>query len=281
MGVGMGFHMKRISTTLRLTAVLLLLSLLSTSCMKKQNLKEEDLGPTISSFEVATALSEGFGVIDYNDIRREEEVGIAFTQALQGQSPQVIEQQNIIINRIDNDVNPNELVLNFDVEVTSGSDTIKATGVDKSYTKTEGFAFADDTNHPIIFMFEYLQNVALFACYNGGSYPETCHNLIVKDTLINLPPALASKHSHCAGQPSCSISGKLIEFDLVRHWQTESTSDSRPRRIHYSFLLSDQVPFTSRVLRYCTRALYEVSPGQPKVLADRCYTVNNYTFGRP
>lgn len=263
-----------------LIAVLLLIVFTSASCMKKQKLDEEDLGPTISSMDVASALGEGFGPINYNDIRPNEKVGIAVSQTLQGQSSQIILQQDMTITGIDNGVtNANKLVLNFDVELTAGTQKDSATGLTKSYTKEQGFAFADDDDDPFIFLFEILQNVALGTCYDGGTHPETCHNLVATDVTIGIPATLAPQHSHCVGQPTCAISGKRVEFDLVRHWQLES--DGRPKRIHYSFLLSNEVPFTSRVMRYCTRSLYSIE-GQPqKVLADICYAVNNYTFGTP
>ncbi len=89
--------------------------------------------------------------------------------------------------------------------------------------------------------------------------------------------AAAYQHS-CTDIYNCLIKAKRVEFDLVRKYELES--DGKPKRIHYTLILSKQVPFTSRVLRYCTRTLYEIPGATQKILADLCYNVNNYTFGQ-
>lgn len=270
--------MKRISTTLRLTAVLLLLSLISTACMKKQNLAEEDLGPAIDPAAMTTALSDGFGPINYADMSIGEKTSIIVSQTLQGQTSQSILQQEVHIKSVTD--TPTNLTLRLDALVTLyGGSSPQVEAIDdhdKIYNKQQGFAFAADSEDPVFFLFETLQNIALGACDNSGNYPESCHNLVTTNVSVKVPSALAPQHN-CTDPTQCFINATRVEFDLVRHYQIEP--DGRPKRIHYTFLLSNEVPFTSRVLRYCARTLYSLETTSQQVLADICYAVNNYTFG--
>ena len=134
---------------------------------------------------------------------------------------------------------------------------------------------AAEVDEPM-YMFQVLQNLALGSCYDDGNYPETCHNLVITAMDYKVPSSAAYQHP-CVDVYNCFIKAKKVEFDLVRKYEIES--DGKPKRIHYTLILSKQVPFTSRVLRYCTRTLYEIPNVSQKILADLCYNVNNYTFG--
>ncbi len=132
-----------------------------------------------------------------------------------------------------------------------------------------------DSGEPV-FMFQLFQSLALGSCYTDGNYPETCHNLSVSDVRYQVPSTAAHQHN-CSNIFQCFIDAKKIEFDLVRKYEIDS--DGKPKRIHFTLILSREVPFTSRVLKYCSRTLYEISGAPQKILADLCYDVNNYTFG--
>jgi hypothetical protein len=129
-----------------------------------------------------------------------------------------------------------------------------------------------------IFTFQLVQSLALASCQQEGSYPETCHNLSVSDIDWQVPPAAASQHN-CGDIYNCYIKAKHIEFDLLQQYNLDV--DGKPRRVHYSLVISQAVPFTSRVLEYCTRALYDITGADQKVMADICYKVNRYSFGSP
>ena len=168
---------------------------------------------------------------------------------------------------------------------SSTGNTIDTRDWDQTFPKYSGFAFSlnqgageaatADLNAPI-FTFKLVQGIALGSCYDGGTYPETCHNLVVTDLDYRVPSISADQHQ-CVDIYNCFIKAKKIEFDLLQKYNLEA--DGTPRRVHYSLILSQAVPFTSKVLQYCTRAVYQLIGVEQKVMADICYKVNKYSFG--
>lgn len=257
------------------------------SCLKKTNLQVEDLGAAVSADSVAAALGDGFGQIDYNNIKLHEYSSIVLTQKLQDGVPQNLEQQDVTVKKINNQAA--YLLISSSATITTysgGTSSSTTRDWDQYFQKYSGFAFSmsqdahaaagTNTSEPL-FMFQIIQNLALGSCYDGGSYPETCHNLTVTEVDWRVPPA-ASQPASCKDVFNCTIKAKKVEFDLIRKYELES--DGKPKRIHYTLLLNfKDVPFTSRVLQYCTRSLYDVQGVSQKILADLCYNVNNYSFG--
>lgn len=267
-------------------AVILAGLVFGASCLKKLDLTDEVLGATVAPELIAAALGDGFGVIDYNDIKVNEKSSIVLSQTIQDGATQVLEQQDVTVQSVNNNPTTLELgVLSRILTYSGGNTTETSRFWNKVFYKYSGYAFsmnqgaqttATDVAEPM-YMFQVLQNLALGSCYDDGNYPETCHNLVVTDIDYRVPSAAAYQHA-CADIYNCLIKAKRVEFDLVRKYELES--DGKPKRIHYSLILTKQVPFTSRVLRYCTRTLYEIPGLSQKILADLCYSVNNYTFGQ-
>lgn len=260
---------------------------LATSCLKKQNLQIEDLGSSVPPEEISSALSDGFGIIDYNDIKVNENTKVVLTQSIQDGANQVLEKQDVTVLSINN----NSLTLELSVLATitnySGGSSTQDTRVwNKVFTKYSGYAFslnksiaanAANEIHEPMYMFQMIQNLALGSCYNEGNYPETCHNLTVTELNYRVPPEAADQHA-CIDIYNCYIKAKKLEFDLIRKYDLES--DGKPKRIHYTLVLSKQTPFTAKVLHYCTRSLYDITGVPQKILADLCYSVVDYTFGQ-
>ena len=273
---------KNIIATIVVTAIFF-----GASCMKKQNLQEESLSPPVPPEQIAAALGDGFGVINYNDIKVNEQSSIVLSQTIQDGATQVLEQQDVTIQAVNNNSSTLELNVLANTLKYSGGNTTQSTRVwNKIFTKYSGYAFsmnqgahtsaATDAEEPM-YMFQVIQNLALGSCYDDGNYPETCHNLVTTEVEYKVPPSAAHQHA-CLDIYNCFIKAKKIEFDLIRKYELES--DGKSKRIHYTLILTQLTPFTSKVLRYCTRSLYDI-PGIPqKILADLCYNVNNYTFGQ-
>ncbi|MEK6629036.1 MAG: hypothetical protein AABY53_10460 [Bdellovibrionota bacterium] len=261
------------------------------SCLKKQNLEVENLGSPVPPEQIAAALSDGFGVINYSDIKVNEQSSIVLSQTIQDGATQVLEQQDVTIQAVNNNSATLELNVLANTLKYSGGNTTQSTRIwNKVFTKYSGYAFsmnqnadqnaqtnaATDAEEPM-YMFQVIQNLALGSCYDDGNYPETCHNLVTSEIDYKVPPGAAHQHA-CLDIYNCFIKAKKIEFDLIRKYDLES--DGKPKRIHYTLILTQQTPFLSKVLRYCTRSLYDI-PGVPqKILADLCYNVNNYSFGQ-
>ena len=265
----MGFNMiKKFLSTRNFVLTLILTGLFfGQSCLKKTNLDVEDLGAAVSADSIAAALGDGFGEIDYSQIKQHEFSSIVLTQTLQDGAPQNLEQQDVTVKILDNQ--PTYLYISSSATITEfsgGNSSASTRDWDQYFKKYSGFAFsssldahaASGTSTEPLFMFQIIQNLALGSCYDGGSYPETCHNLQVSEVDFRVPPA-ASQPASCTDVFNCFIKAKKVEFDLIRKYEIES--DGKPKRIHYSLLLNyKDVPFTSRVLKYCTRSLYDVEP---------------------
>lgn len=256
------------------------------SCLKKQNLEEDYLSTTVSPDSIAAALGDGFGPIDYNDMKSNEYSSIVLTQTIQDGTPQTIEQQDVTLQQVNNAAEYLQLdFLATKITYSGGQSSQSTRQWSKIFTKYGGFAFslnheqattAADVNEPL-FMFQVVQNLALGSCYDEGNYPETCHNLLVQEIDFKVPSSAAHLHN-CPDIYNCTIKAKQVEFDLIRKYELES--DGKPKRIHYTLILSKEVPFTSKVLKYCTRSLYDIEGVPQKILADLCYKVNGYTFGQ-
>lgn len=252
--------------------------ILAASCLKKQNLEEEIFSSAVPPEEIASALGEGFGSINYSDIKVNEKSSLVLTQSIQDGSAIPIEQQDITISYIDNSATALELKLLAKIFTPSLGADVAPTEWNPVFTKYGGFALAtNSTTSGPLYMFQTFQNLALGSCYDDGNYPESCHNLVVTNINYRVPSSAAYQHT-CTDIYNCYIPAKKVEFDMIRKYEFES--DGKPRRIHHTMILSQHVPFLSRVLSYCTRALYDIEGVPQKILADLCYNVNNYTFGQ-
>lgn len=264
---------KNIIVTLIFSAIFL-----GASCLKKQNLLEEAFSAPVPPEQIASALGEGFGYINYNDIKVNDKTSIVLSQTIQDGATQILEQQDVTIESVNNNNTTLELKVLAKIFNPLESTDVAPVEWNPVFAKYSGYAFATDSSASgPTYLFQVLQNLALGSCYDDGSYPETCHNLSVTSVDYKVPVSSAYQHS-CADIYNCYIKAKKIEFDLIRKYEFES--DGKPRRLHYTLVLSPSVPFTARVLRYCTRALYDVSGVSQKILADLCYNVNGYTFGQ-
>jgi len=254
----------------------------NTSCLKKQNLDEENLGPAIAPETLTKAMTEGFGSLDYSAIKPQEFSSYVLTQKIQDSYLDTLEQQDITIKTV-TDTNE-KLSLNLilsKIKYSGGQSSQSTREWLQEFSKSAGKAtnqslkaLAD--NDPPTFLFITYQSVAFGACWDEGDFPETCHNLSVSDFPFRVPQTALSQHG-CTDADNCTVSARKIEFDMIQKNVTDK--DGKPRRVHFTIVLSKEVPYLSRVLQFCTRSLYEMTNSQQKILADLCYNVNNYAFG--
>ena len=260
------------------------LLLTTTSCLKKQNLDDDDLGAPIAPMELTKALGSGYGSYDYNEIKANEFTSIMVSQRIQDSVTQNLQQQGITVKQVANTVDKLSLDLIVQAEDYTGGQTTQASkewpiDIEKSAANTTQAksirSSADDPTSPIL-MFLTFQQLAFGFCYDSGENPETCHKLTAQDIQYQVPYAAANEQ-HCVDPTNCTIPAKKIEFDRIQ--KTQLDKDGKPRRTHFTVVLSPNVPFMSRVLQLCTRGLYTITNSQQKIVADVCYTVNNYASG--
>jgi hypothetical protein len=257
----------------------------NTSCLKKQNLDADDLGPAIAPIEITKALGTGFGAFDLNDIKANEFNSYVLTQKVQDSYIETLEQQDLTIESSVNTIDKLSLDLVLAKIKYSGGqssqstrkwhkDCLKSEGKAACVSSSQANTMAD--NDEPTFMFLVFQSLAFGSCVAEGKYPETCHQLIVRDFKYKVPQSAAAQHQ-CADADNCYINARKVEFDMIRNYLLDK--DGKPKRTHYTMIISKEVPFLSRVLQFCSRSLYEISNSQQKILADLCYNVNNYAFG--
>ena len=273
MDLGLGFYMnlKILICIFTLAAV--------TSCLKKTDLSQDDLGPAINPIEMTKTLGAGFGSFNYNDIKPGEFTSVLQSQRIQDSVNQNLQQEGITVDSMINDSEKLFLDLIVQKEEYSAGQTSQSTvkwplTFNKASAKST-MAQAQGAASPPVLIFLTFQSLAFGSCYDEGKYPETCHRLTTKDIQYKVPVAAMNQHN-CTDPTNCFIPAKKIEFDMISKYATDK--DGKPVRTHYTLVLSPHVPFLSRVLQICSRGIYEVSNDQ-KILADICYTVNNYAAG--
>ncbi len=257
----------------------------TSSCLKKQNLDDEDLGPAINAIEVTKVLGQGFGTYDYNDIKKNEFTSILLSQKIQDSVTQNIEQQGITVENAANLIDKLNLDLIVEDQIYANGQTTQSTrkwplsikkATSEAVSAAGDITTQSDAQSPML-TFLMFESLAFGSCFDEGKYPETCHRLQVLDFQFKVPIAAASQHG-CADVMSCFIPAKKVEFDIVRKYVTDK--DGKPKRTHYTVVLSSKVPFLSRVLQLCSRSIYEITNSNQKILADICYSVNNYAAGQ-
>lgn len=261
--------------------------LLTSSCLKKQNLDDDNLGEPIAPLEMTKAIGTGYGSYDYNEMKAGEFTNFREWNRLQDSVVQNVRQQGIEVTRAVNTVDSLTMDLLVQTELFSSSgQTAQSTTrqwLNAIISKSEGLAVQStknvksddyDPTEPTL-MFLDFASYAFGICHDSGSRPETCHNLSVTDIQYPVPIAAIAQHN-CPDANNCTIAAKRVEFDRVL--KTVLTDEGKPTRIHYSLVLSPNVPFMSRILESCSRAVYTLSSNGQKLLADMCKTVNNYRF---
>lgn len=272
MDMGMGLDMKKILTSLLLISVLA-----SASCMKKQDLDSEDLGPAVASVELTKALASGFGPYDYNDIKTNEFNNLLLTVRIQDTVTQPLEQQGITIQKKTDSADKISLELLVQTEIYSDENSSSGTRQWNIDLRKVGSLSKTTDPEPPNLMFKNFEYLAFGSCFNEGEFAQTCHRLNSEDIRIKVPRAAIAQHN-CPDPSNCTIAAKKIEFDRVL--TTQFDDKGKPIRTHFSMILSREVPFMSRLLQLCMRGVHKLGNPAQEVVAEQCYTVNNYAFGQ-
>lgn len=253
-----------------------------TSCIKKQNLEDNGLGPAISAEEVEQKMAEGVaGVFDPDEIRHNESNTLSAASTYEDSQTIKIFTQNIIVgtsssvvvsgtpytvynldySKIDN-LNPNQSFSNMTFKLyVEQSPSVKTLGLNSEVSQK--------ASSPYFLYGAFMQG--LDVCRIDKV---TCHNLTVQDGEIALSQAQAHP-AICQNVLNCKVPTRRIEFDLIDH--NDVQSDGQPARYHYTYVVSSKLPFFSKVLKYCVRTLVEMQ--DRKVLAEDCINVNDFSAG--
>ena len=254
----------------------------NTSCLKKQDLNKEDLGPAFTHQELSKAMADGFGTLDYGSIKANEFSTFVLTQRIQDSFMQTVEQQDMTITK--STITAEKLTLDMVVARTVFSGGQSLPQAPRAWTEVFNFSSMQsesvvntksDIQRPT-YLFLYFQYFAFGSCNAEGDSAESCYGLTTTDLKYRVPPAATEQHG-CSSSSDCFINARKIEYDTIS--KTQVDKDGKARRTHFTFVLSKEVPFLFRVLQFCQRGLYEVTNSQQKVVVDQCFDIANYTFG--
>lgn len=259
-----------------LTCTFVLLT--QTSCLKKQNLEESNLGPAISADEVEQKMAEGIGNLDPNDVRKNESSSLtAFTTYEDSQTLKIF-SQSLIVNTITSSTTKTTINLDYsktDYLNSNMSFNNLAYPLEFNYENNvselrTGLTVKSADKVPF-FLYRAFIVMAVFACREEKV---TCHNLSIEDNQMALSPEVADPRI-CSDTLHCKIPVRTVEYDLVDYKEVQS--DGKPARSHFRFMMSSALPFFSKVLQYCVRGLVDME--DRKVLAEDCVTVNGFSVG--
>ena len=290
MGVGLGFYMISKKLIIAFAALVLFTQ---TSCLKKQNLEDSNLGPAVSADSVEETMAVGIGGLDPDDINRNESSNVSAATTYEDSQSVKLFSQSIIVNSINNIVVSGATVTRFALDY-SKVDYLNGNQSFNNFVYNLDFGYSNDVESQSLgaksqilnkrseltvkaadkvpfFMYRAFIVMAAFACREDKV---TCHNLVVQDSQLALSPDLADPRI-CADTLRCKIPVRRVEYDLVDN--NDLQSDGQPTRTHYTFLMSSSLPFFSKVLQYCVRGLVQME--NRKVLAEDCISVNGFSVG--
>jgi hypothetical protein len=100
-----------------------------------------------------------------------------------------------------------------------------------------------------------------------------CGNLTSVAEVRDAPPLMA-KQPNCGGLADCKLNVKKVSFDWTILMKTGQTVEKQ--KVSYSLAMTQDLPFLSRVLDYCSRGLVQIPNSSSKVLVTVCNRVKNF-----
>ncbi len=238
--------------------------ILNISCLKKQNLEDQNLGPAVTANDVQQKMGEAIGTLNFGDIKVGEFNSVTSTITLEDSQNIKRFKQDLRVKAITN------TEAEFSIDFTHTMENFLQTDLSFTDIERKYNPASPSKNDPLLLPILYY--------FTGKDYCRadkvTCYNLSVTPVSVNLNPALVDTKI-CPDSKSCQISARKIEFDLLDG--AELNDQGKASRSHYTFTVAGQLPFLSKVLQYCVRGLMPY--GSRKVVAENCVFVNSINSG--
>ncbi len=275
---------------LRVLLVFLVSCSLLHACMKKQDLDSSDLGPAMNADELESKMSDGIGVSYYSDINKNEISSFTATTIFEETQVTKRYKQDLFVTNVAS--TPTSLTFDFmfnkqdfvnsesslanqpyQMVITSTTATAQSLAKDAPLQRAVAKNVRAQADAPVpFFLYRAYYYFAFQGCREEGV---TCHNLKTESYKVYIDPSVASPKV-CPDTDQCLVDMKKVEFDMLD--RSVATSDGKPYRTHYTFKVSPQLPFLSKVTSYCIRGLMD--NGNRKVLAEDCMNINNFSYGQ-
>lgn len=264
---------------------------MATSCLKKQNLKE-DLGAEFSAEQVQNTLASVWGSEDPHTMAVGEFASYEVTQNLQDAQTSVTGSKGYTVVKKTNSAD--NLDYNMEVaiqteEIKDGQSKLSTDVVDFPVSKPLALDPGADAQS-----FSLLKNVQTytaeeqlnllttsvlyqlyFMCSPQKDYKLSCHNVVVQEGVMTAPKKTVDA-GHCKAGTDCKLNVKKISLDIVYH---SAESEDEYEKVKVSAIITRDTPYLARVLQYCQRGLISVKENNQKVLVTLCKTNNDFKFG--
>ena len=240
-----------------------LVSLFLTACLKKQNLEDPQVGPALNPDDVAQKMMSDVGVFSLGEIKKGEYSSIVQSQIIEETSVTQLFQQDVFVDKVTTEAGDvtYDLLMNF-IDKRSSDNSI--------YNIAYPIKSSDDLrndNAPVVLFYEFLK-IALTRCREVGI---SCHNLNISNETFLLNPELAHD-SICSDKDRCEVKTKTIAMDMLY-----PRKDGSKQKVNYTFVLAPQLPFLSRVLKFCERTVVKSNPRN--YLQEMCMNLTNFRVG--
>lgn len=280
MGLGLGLNMKLQKLIISLAAVALLLT--QTSCLKKQNLEDNNLGPAVDANTIQQSMGGAVGDLYLDDVRVHEANALLAATTFEDSQTVKLFSQVFTIDSITQ--TSSQTAINFNYSVTdyinpeqsftnqryilSYDNAVEMQSQSRDLRPSEELRARSASPYFLIGEYSY---IAKSLC----RLPKvSCHNYSTVDENITLSQSMADPRI-CSNPTNCVVATKKIEFDLLNSNNPED--DGSPQRLHYSLIVAKRLPLFSKVLQYCVRYLADMN--NRKVLAEDCVTVSDFAVG--
>lgn len=284
MGVGLGLCLMKNHIYLCLIATSFVAF---SSCLKKQNLDDSNLGPAINSDELLSKMSDSIGSYSWALVNKNEISSFTSISVIEENQVTKIYKQDLFVTDVVDTADSLTIDFLFNKQdYLNSQNSINSRPYGIIFTKEEGLIRQNITLSAVaakniktqaeepkpFFLNRAYEYFALQGCREENV---TCHNLTTEASKMYLRPELASAKV-CPDVNSCIIDIKKIRFDMLDGSVT--TSDGKPVRTHLTFIVSPQLPFLSKVMKYCQRGLVEYN--NRKILQENCLSVDSFSYGQ-
>jgi hypothetical protein len=239
--------------------------LLSSGCLKKTNLEDPQVGPALDPAEVTQKMLSDIGTFSMSDMKKGEWSTLIKSRTIEETDYRKMAQQNVYIKDVISENDETTYTLEIDVldfmNPTNSTEKI-------TYPIKDSDGFRQD-GAPLVLYYKYLD----FAFYGCASTNISCHNLVLTNEKYVLRSELADP-SICEDSKRCEINTKTVSMDLL-----VKQSDGSRQKINVSYTIAPQLPFLSRVLRYCERGVIKAKPRN--FLAEDCFSISDFRPGNP
>ncbi|MFM6926894.1 MAG: hypothetical protein ACKOX6_00430 [Bdellovibrio sp.] len=293
-------------------ALVLALTAGTLSCMKQPELEENDVPTTLEA--VQSSLINAWGTVSPLTMLKGDFVYQETDQKIDNMDPKLALQEGITISNITETSKEYDYTFLYQSAVITGDNSSQSTREDhRSVLKDTNAgsnstlvqnnvsqaalkvaqlnlrklssvkAMADDLQMTL--GFERLIMLA-YSCRMTDELQKYCKENLKVDSCeikcsnlsatseVRPAPDLMKAQPNCGGLQDCQMNVKTVSFDWAILLKTGNITEKQ--KVTYTLSMTQDLPFLSRVLDYCSRGLVQIPNSSTKVLVTVCNKLKNF-----